>query len=117
MFECGGKEIYLVCGPTDMRKGIDGLSAVVNLRLNCDSYESTLFVFCNQSRNSVKVLEWDQDGFWLYQKRLEKGTFSWPNDGSVKKLLLSEHEFSCLVSGTKLKRRLKFEEVCPGPSA
>jgi transposase len=117
MLECGGKEIYLVCGPTDMRKGIDGLSAVVDLRLCCDSYESALFVFCNKSRNSVKVLEWDQDGFWLYQKRLEKGTFPWPDNGSVKKLLLSEHEFSCLVSGTKLRRRLKFEEVFPGPSA
>ena len=75
MFECGGKEIYLVCGPTDMRKGIDGLSAVVNLRLNCDSYESNLFVFCNQSRNSVKVLEWDQDGFLALPKASRKRYF------------------------------------------
>ena len=66
MFECGGKEIYLVCGPTDMRKVIDGLSAVAALRLGYDSYESALFVFCNSCHNSVKVLEWDQDVFWLY---------------------------------------------------
>ena len=71
MFEYKDREIYLVCGCTDMRKGIDGLSAIVNLKLVCDSFESAMFIFCNRSRNKVKILEWDHDDFWLYQKHLE----------------------------------------------
>ena len=117
MFDCRGKEIYLICGATDMRKGIDGLSSIINLRLVCDAFDSALFIFCNSSRNRVKILEWDKDGFWLYQKRLEKGTFPWPKDGKIKKMALSKEELSCLLSGTKLRRRLSMDEVAPGLSS
>lgn len=117
MIEPGGKQIYLVCGATDMRKGIDGLAAVVGASFASESYDSALFIFCNKGRNKVKILEWDGDGFWLHQKRLEKGTFSWPKEGRVKRILLSAGEFSCLIGGTKLKRRLSMDEVFPGPAA
>ena len=50
MFEYKDREIYLVCGCTDMRKGIDGLSAIVSLRLACDSFKPVMFVFCNSRR-------------------------------------------------------------------
>jgi IS66 Orf2 like protein. len=73
-----------------------------------------MFIFCNRSRNRVKILEWDHDGFWLYQKRLEKGTFPWPKEGKVKKITLSGDEFSCLLAGTKLRRRLAMDEVVRG---
>ena len=63
MLECSGKEIYLVCGATDMRKGLDGLAAIANLRFACVSFESAMFIFCNKSRNRVKIIEWDGDGF------------------------------------------------------
>ena len=99
MFDHRGKQIYLICGSTDMRKGIDGLSSIVDLCLVCSSFESAMFIFCNRSRNRVKILEWDHDGFWLYQKRLEKGTFPWPKEGKVKKITLSGDEFSCLLAG------------------
>ncbi len=87
MFDHRGKQIYLICGSTDMRKGTDGLSAIVNLQHICDSYESAMFIFCNhsRSRNRVKILEWGNDGFWLYQKRLEKGTFPWTKDGDMRR--------------------------------
>jgi transposase len=117
MFDCRGKEIYLICGATDMRKGIDGLSSIINLRLVCDAFDSALFIFCNRNRNRVKILEWDRDGFWLYQKRLERGTFPWPKDGKIKKITLSKEELSCLLGGTKLRRRLSMDEVAPGFSS
>ena len=117
MFDHRGKQIYLICGSTDMRKGIDGLAAIVNLQNICDSFDSAMFIFCNRSHNRVKILEWDNDGFWLYQKRLEKGTFPWPKEGKVKKITLSGDEFSCLLAGTKLRRRLSMDEVVPGLSA
>ena len=87
MFEHSGKQIYLVCFPTDMRKGIDGLSAIVSLQHICDSFDSAMFIFCNRSHNRVKIYEWDNDGFWLYQKRHEKGTFTWTKEGKIKKIV------------------------------
>lgn len=50
MFDHSGKQIYLICGPTDMRKGTDGLSAIVNLQHVCDSYESAMFIFCSRTQ-------------------------------------------------------------------
>ena len=54
MFDHRGKQIYLICGSTDMRKGIDGLSSIVDLRLVCSSFESAMVIFCNRSRNRVR---------------------------------------------------------------
>lgn len=109
-----GKEIYIICGATDMRKGINGLAAIASLHLAGSSFESAMFIFCNKSRNRVKIIAWDGDGFWLYQKRLERGTFPWPAGGAkVKRITITKAEFSCLLSGTKLKRKLCMDEVFP----
>ena len=113
MIESGNKEIYIVCGATDMRKGVDGLAAIVNLSLACDFSGASMFIFCNKSR----IIEWDGDGFWLYQKRLERGTFPWPAEGSLKRMVITKDEFSCLFSGTKLRRRLSMDEVFPEVTA
>jgi transposase len=58
-----------------MRKGIDGLSALVEHRLQMDTFSGHLFCFFNKSRDKVKVLFWDTTGFCLYHKRLERGRF------------------------------------------
>jgi transposase len=58
-----------------MRKGIDGLSALVEHRLTMDAFSGHLFCFFNKPRNKVKVLCWDTTGFCLYLKRLERGRF------------------------------------------
>jgi transposase len=67
--------VFLCLEPTDMRKGIDGLSALVEHRLHQDALSGHLFCFFNKSRDKVKVLHWDTTGFCLYLKRLEKGRF------------------------------------------
>ena len=67
--------VFLCLEPTDMRKGIDGLSALVEHRLTMDAFSGHLFCFFNKPRNKVKVLCWDTTGFCLYLKRLEHGRF------------------------------------------
>jgi transposase len=74
--------IYLAVGSTDMRKAINGLSILVEDRLELDPFSGHLFVFCNRRCNMIKILYWDRNGFCLWQKRLEKHRFIWPQTQS-----------------------------------
>ena len=56
-----------------MRKSIDGLAAIVEGSFNLNPFDGALFVFCNRNRDRIKILEFDNDGFWLHFKRLERG--------------------------------------------
>ena len=107
MLNFKGKRIYLACGATDMRNHIDGLAAVVQNRFNLTPASDAIFVFCNWSRNRLKILEWDGDGFWLHYKRLEHGKFPWPKEsGDEKTMTLSPLELEYLLGGQKLILRL-----------
>lgn len=70
--------IYLYRDPADMRKSYDGLSGLVRAEMDADPLCGALFVFCNRRRTMVKMLYWDGDGFAIFQKRLDRGTFRWP---------------------------------------
>ena len=111
MISFHGKCVYLACGPTDMRKSINGLAAIVGSSFKLDPFNGALFVFCNRSRNRVKILEWDGDGFWLYFKRLEKGRFRWPKPGVDATMLLTGEELSYILGGTRVELKLKRNEV------
>ncbi|PSR29315.1 MAG: hypothetical protein C7B46_18680 [Sulfobacillus benefaciens] len=63
-----GRPVYLACGPTDLRKSIDALAALVQLTFHRDPCSSALFVFCNRDRTKLKILEWDDAGFWLLSR-------------------------------------------------
>ena len=65
MIKFEGKRIYLACGVTDMRKQINGLIVIVQESFKLDPFDSALFVFCNRNCDRLKILEWDDDGFWL----------------------------------------------------
>ena len=80
-------EIYLHQSFVDFRKAINGLAALVEDELNRDAYTGALFVFCNKSKDKLKILYWDKTGFALWQKRLEKQKFKWPSK-------INEHEFA-----------------------
>lgn len=101
----------MACGSTDMRKSINGLMTIVESSFNLDPFDDALFVFCNRSRDRVKILEWDGDGFWLFFKRLEKGHFRWPTPGSDSTMTLSGEELSILLGGARVEQKLKRNEV------
>jgi len=76
--------ILLATQPADFRKGIDGMQALCQTELNCESRSGTLFVFINRSKTMVRALVYDGTGFWLMTKRLSKGKFQgWPCNKQV----------------------------------
>lgn len=93
-----GAQIWLVAGVTDMRKGYNGLSALVQTALNANPFSGQIFVFRGRRGDRIKVL-WDsQDGLCLLQKRLRQGKFVWPQaqNGAV---VLSVAQLSMLLEG------------------
>jgi len=106
-----GKRVFLACGATDMRKQINGLCAIIESSFHLDPFGGALFVFCNKSRDRVKILEWDGDGFWLHFKRLEKGRFPWPTPGDEATMVLTGEELSYLLGGTRVELKLKRNEI------
>jgi transposase len=111
MINLTGKSVFLACGKTDMRKQINGLAAIVEGSFSLNPFDGALFVFCNQSRDRIKILEWDGDGFWLHFKRLEKGRFRWPRVGEEATMTLTGEELSYLLGGTRVELKLKRDAV------
>lgn len=99
------KQVYLACGSTDLRKSIDSLAAMVQEGFNLDPFSPSLFVFCNWQRDKLKILYWDHNGFWLYYRRLERGTFQWPEASSAIPMEVSRRELRWLLDGLSLKQR------------
>lgn len=95
--------IFLCLRPADMRKSLDGLSAMAREELEEEPLSGHLFIFHNRRGDRLKVLYWDRNGFALWYKRLEKGRFSFPVKDSGK-LSISESTFQLLVGGLSLER-------------
>lgn len=79
--------------PVDFRKGIDGLCAVCRQQLEQDPFSGTLFVFVNRSRQAIRLLAYDGQGYWLCHKRLSRGRFVWsfdPAAGQVRELAVRQ---------------------------
>ena len=105
------RDIHLACGPTDMRKSIDGLAALVQLAFELDPFSEAWFVFCNKDRDKLKLLRWDHNGFWLYYRRLERGRFQWPKavDGPTK--TVSHRQLLWLLDGLHLEQKRAHKPV------
>jgi transposase len=93
--------IFLAVEPADMRKGFDGLSQLVRERIAQDPLSGHLYVFRNRRRDRIKILYWDRDGLALWYKRLEKGTFRFPEakDGRVE---VTPAEMAAVLEGIDL---------------
>ncbi len=97
--------VYLVTGATDMRKSIDGLAIIVSECLELNPMSSSLFVFCNRQKDKIKILHWDDTGFWLYYKRLETGRFQWPQAQQSDHVALTRQQLSWLLDGLSLTQK------------
>lgn len=99
-----GGRIFLVAGVTDMRKSFDGLAGVVRSAIDGDPKSGDLFVFCNRRRNRLKILFVDESGMWVCAKRLERGTFAWPeNATSDRRVEMRSAELALLLGGLDAK--------------
>lgn len=98
-----GTRVWLAAGATDMRRGFDGLAALIQARLGADPFGGQVFIFRGRRGDLVKMLWWDGDGLCLFAKRLERGRFIWPQatDGSIH---LSAAQLSMLLEGIDWRR-------------
>ena len=92
------RRVYLALGSTDCRKAVNGLSVLVEQAMGLDPFCGDLFVFCNRRQNIIKILYWDDNGFCLWHKRLEKDRFKWPQ--SVDEVVsIDQRQLQWLLSG------------------
>ena len=99
----GADKVCIACGYTDLRKGIDGLAAMVQQQFQLDPFTNTLFLFCGRRRDRIKGLYWEQDGFILLYKRLEQGAYQWPRtENEVRQL--TPQQYRWLMEGLKVEQ-------------
>jgi transposase len=101
-----GTRVWLAAGTTDMRKGFDGLSMIVQSTLRRDPFSGHVFVFRGRRGDLIKVLWWSGDGLCLFAKRLERGRFVWPRaqEGVVH---LTAAQLSMLLEGIDWRRPVR----------
>ena len=101
-----GTRIWIVAGVTDMRRGVTGLSGMVQMVLKEDPFSGQVFVFRGRRGDLIKVLWWDGDGLCLFAKRLERGRFIWPQAaGGV--VSLTPAQLSMLLEGIDWRRPVR----------
>lgn len=96
--------VFVATGATDLRRSVDGLSAVVRERFGLDPLSGHLFLFRNRRGDRLKILVWDRSGFWVLYKRLERGTFCWPQVASADPVELRTAELMLLLAGVDVSR-------------
>jgi len=109
-------QVHVVVGAVDMRKAIDTLSVLVSSRFGLDPLSGHLFAFSNRSRTIVKILYWDRNGFCLWQKRLERERFRWP-ESREEVLRMGYRELRWLLDGLETRQRhahqlLNYSAIC-----
>lgn len=109
----GFRKVYLAVGYTDLRRGMEGLAAIVKLRFHLDPYEKgVLFLFCGRRSDRIKGLLWEGDGFLLLYKRLQTGSFSWPRS-EPEALAITQQQYRMLMTGLQIIPRHPIREGSP----
>ena len=112
----GAERVYIACGYTDLRRGIDGLAGIVQHQFRLDPFSNALFLFCGRKRDRIKALYWEGNGFLLLYKRLEQGVYQWPrNENEVR--ALTPQQYRWLMEGLKVdqpKAHRAVTDIRPG---
>ena len=98
------QRIFAATATTDFCKAHNGLFALVKHALERDPLDGSVFVFFNRQRDRVKLLVWDGNGFWLFYKRLEKGTFRALPTTSAKRVEMQRAELAMILEGIDLDK-------------
>ena len=99
----GAAHVYIACGYTDIRKGIDGLATLVQQQFQLDPCSDALFLFCGRKRDRIKALYWEGDGFVLLYKRLENGKYQCPRN-SKEACELTPQQYRWLMEGLSVEQ-------------
>lgn len=105
------EKIYISTANVDMRKSIDGLSAIVEQRYHLNQFDNAMFVFHNRHCDKVKILYWDGNGFCLLYKRIEQGKFRFPRGVTLDKYTVTQEELSWLLHGLKIEEIHKYNSL------
>jgi len=106
-----GVQVYVSMATVDMRKSIDGLSAIVLQALEYEPQSGHLFVFFNRSRDKVKILHWDRNGFMLHYKRMERHRFVLPSNTNQSHMVITETQLNGLLAGLNFELMGDFSEL------
>ena len=109
----GFRKIYLAVGYTDLRRGMEGLAAIVKHQFRLDPYDKgVLFLFCRRRGDRIKGFLWEGDGFLLLYKRLQAGSFSWPRS-DPEALAITQEQYRMLMQGLQVIPKHPIREVRP----
>jgi transposase len=103
--------VYLHRDPVDFRKAINGLVVIVEQSMELSPYAPALFVFCNRRRDRLKIVYWDETGFCLWYKRLEKARFKWPRRADEDVVSLTEEQLHWLLRGLDITKMLPHQQL------
>lgn len=106
-------KFYLKPGTTDLRKAINGLSVLIQNEMSHNIFSKSLFLFCNRQRKLLKIIYWDNTGFCVWQKKLEKERFPWPDTEDEAREITLE-ELKMLLKGIdffKAHKKLTFSRI------
>ncbi len=100
---------YVACGYTDLRRGIDGLAAMVTQQYGKELREDSLFLFCGRRTDRIKALYYSGDGYVLLYKRLNNGAFQWPRTAAELRLL-DVRSFRWLMEGLQIDQPIAIQK-------
>lgn len=106
----GADKVYIACGYTDLWRGIDGLTSIVQQQFQLDPFTDTLFLFCGRRKDRIKGLCWEKGGFILLYKRLEQGVYQRPRSESEVRALTPQ-QYRWLMGGPKIEQPKAHKEV------
>lgn len=109
----GFRHIYIACGYSDLRRGIDGMVARIKSEFALDPFEQgNIFLFCGRRSDRIKALVYEGDGFLLLYKRLSDGHYQWPRNAADVKSITAQ-QYNRLMEGFSIEQKKTIKQITP----